>query len=111
MSRFSGIVVLGVVSSVLAFAVDNPTCSVQNAAVAGQRVVLQCEEPQLLVSQDQGTSWQPIPFAYDTTIRALQFVDASRGFMAGDDGLLLASGDGGRTWAVFCRKRRLDFRL
>ena len=99
MSRVSGIVVLVVVSSVLAFAVDNPTCSVQNAAVAGQRVILQCEEPQLLASKDQGTSWQPIPFAYDTAIRALKFLDDSRGFMAGDACLLLASDDGGRTWA------------
>jgi photosystem II stability/assembly factor-like uncharacterized protein len=99
MSRVFGLLVLGAVSSVLAFAVDNPTCSVQNAAVAGQRVVLQCEEPQLLVSQDQGTSWQPIPFTYDKTIRSFKFLDANRGFMAGDDGLLLASEDGGRTWA------------
>jgi len=99
MLRVSGIIVLGVVSSVLAFAVDNPTCTVQNAAVGGQRVILQCEEPRLLASQDQGTSWQPIPFPYDTTIRALQFLDANRGFMAGDDGLLLITEDGGRNWA------------
>ncbi len=99
MSRSLGLVVLmGGLFHALALADGNAGCSIQNAAMAGQRVVLQCEEPQLLFSSDQGATWETVPLPYEAKVRAIQFLDARRGFMAGDDGLLLATQDGGRNW-------------
>jgi len=53
----------------------------------------------LLESTDSGQTWQSRRLATTNNLRSLSFADASRGSIAGDNGTLLFTGDGGRAWS------------
>ncbi len=73
-------------------------CSIQRAAAIEGYVWLLCDEQQLFVSADQGTSWQARKLPTGETMRAIAFLDTRRGFVAGDAGTLMGTEDGGLTW-------------
>ena len=98
MIRVYGLLLLAFSSSFLAAAADTTSCSFKDIAVAGQRVAVLCEEDQVFVSDDQAATWQPKPLPPDTKYRGIDFLDAKRGFVIGDKGIMLATEDGGNTW-------------
>ncbi len=73
-------------------------CSIQRAAVAEPYVWLLCDRNDLLVSADEGATWQTRHVPADVKLRAVAFLDWRRGFVAGDGGTLLATEDGAETW-------------
>lgn len=73
-------------------------CSIQRAAAVEPYVWLLCDQKDLLVSADQGATWQTRHLPTDVKLRAIAFLDPRRGFVAGDGGTLLATDDGAETW-------------
>jgi photosystem II stability/assembly factor-like uncharacterized protein len=69
-------------------------------ARAGQRLVAVGERGIVLLSDDDGRSWQQARVPVSATLTAVQFVDAHRGWAVGHLGVVLHSADGGVTWAL-----------
>lgn len=72
-------------------------------ASAGQRIVAAGERGLVIYSDDCGASWQQARVPVSVTLTAVHFVDAERGWAVGHGGVVLSTGDGGRTWS-----KRLD---
>ena len=53
----------------------------------------------IAVSADKGATWTLTDLAKDAQLTAIQFVDEATGYAAGEFGMLLATKDGGATWA------------
>jgi photosystem II stability/assembly factor-like uncharacterized protein len=72
---------------------------VTGLAAAGGRLVAVGQRGQILYSDDRGGHWQQarVPVAVDLT--AVTFANAHKGWAVGHDGVVLASTDGGVTWA------------
>ena len=90
------IVILGVVSA--AAAESNSSCWVNGSSASEHGLWLLCQEGSLYVSMDHGANWQTKPLPPDTRFRAVYFMTDRRGLVAGDDGILMATEDGGSTW-------------
>jgi len=73
-------------------------CPIQRAASAGSYVWLLCDRQDLLISADEGRTWQTRHLPSDVKFRAMAFLDSRRGFVAGEGGTLLATEDGAETW-------------
>ena len=65
---------------------------------APSMVYLLCEQGAILVTNDAGTTWSTREMKVAGHLRNIYFVDANRGFAAGDAGVLVATSDGGKTW-------------
>jgi len=78
---------------------------VNGLALAGHRVVAVGQRGHVLLSDDQGKSWQQAAVPLSSDLVAVTFPDADHGWAVGHDGVVLASSDGGRTWT-----RQLDGR-
>jgi photosystem II stability/assembly factor-like uncharacterized protein len=51
-------------------------------------------------SADGGQTWQAFATGQSAPLRSLTFIDANHGWAVGELGVILATGDGGRTWRV-----------
>lgn len=67
---------------------------------AGARLVTAGERGHILYSDDDGRSWTQARVPTRQLLTALFFIDAQRGWAVGHDALILASQDGGATWAL-----------
>ena len=76
----------------------SPSCPIENAAAAGQQVWLLCGDGRMYVTGDQGVTWQAQTVPTPAPVEAIFFLDARRGFVAGESGTLMATEDGGQTW-------------
>ena len=72
-------------------------------ARAGRRLVAAGERGIVRVSDDDGASWAQARVPVQTSLTALHFADARRGWAAGHLGVILRTDDGGATWT-----RQLD---
>lgn len=68
------------------------------AASAGDRLVAAGERGRIFVSDDRGAQWHAVATPADTTLTALQFADARRGWAVGHDMTILRTDDGGLRW-------------
>lgn len=66
--------------------------------VIGDRIVVVGERGHILVSEDQGLSWQQQDVPTRATLTSVFFIDAATGWAAGHDSVILQSHDGGRHW-------------
>jgi photosystem II stability/assembly factor-like uncharacterized protein len=66
--------------------------------VAGKAVWLACDGGLVLSSQDEGASWQERLRNPEWRFRSIEFLDQRRGLLAGDEGLLLVTRNGGNGW-------------
>lgn len=80
------------------FGATRAPCSIQRAASIASNVWLLCDRGSLYVSPDVGATWQMRRLPPDVTFRAIAFLDARRGFVAGDQGSLFATENGAETW-------------
>ena len=77
------------------------TVKILAAARAGKRIVAVGDHGVVLLSDDEGKSFQQsraVPVA--STLTAVAFADASNGWAVGHWGAILRSADGGQTWRV-----------
>jgi photosystem II stability/assembly factor-like uncharacterized protein len=79
-------------------------CWVHGAAAAGDHVWLLCERGQVLRSMDRGSTWLTTRVTDEDKLRGIAFLDARRGIVAGDNGLIWTTTDAGATWT----QRKLD---
>jgi photosystem II stability/assembly factor-like uncharacterized protein len=85
--------------SLSASGADTPACWLHDAARPTSSVTFAlCEQGAVLATTDGGATWTAHPTGATNMLRAISFVDANRGLVAGDGGLLLATTDGGKTW-------------
>ena len=68
------------------------------AAPAGSVVYALCEQGSYWSTADAGATWTRGDTGAAERLRAMAFVDAKRGFVIGDRGLMMATEDGGKTW-------------
>lgn len=69
-------------------------------ASVGTRQVAVGERGHVLLSDDQGRSWRPASVPSQQLLTAVCFVDALHGWAVGHDAQILATADGGATWAL-----------
>ena len=68
--------------------------------VIGDRIVVAGERGHILISEDQGVSWQQQQVPTRATLTSIFFVDQQHGWAAGHDSVILQTGDGGRHWQL-----------
>ncbi|WP_247254198.1 WD40/YVTN/BNR-like repeat-containing protein [Pseudomonas moorei] len=68
------------------------------AAHAGKRLVVAGERGIILYSDDDGSHWTQAEVPVSVTLTALQFINSNDGWAVGHDGIVLHTGDSGRTW-------------
>jgi photosystem II stability/assembly factor-like uncharacterized protein len=84
---------------VLATAADQRTCTMRDAAMpAPSLTYVLCEQGLLLVTADEGNTWTTRKIADSQGLKALAFLDANRGVVAGDGGVILTTADAGKSW-------------
>jgi photosystem II stability/assembly factor-like uncharacterized protein len=99
MLRVLGVILIAVLGVVSAAAAElNDSCWVNNSAASEHGLWLLCQEGSLYVSSDQGANWQTKPLPSGMRFRTLGFATDRKGFVAGDDGVLIATEDGGSNW-------------
>jgi photosystem II stability/assembly factor-like uncharacterized protein len=77
------------------------SCWLRDAASpAPSTVYALCEQGTVWVTTDGGAKWAAQIIKTDQPLRAMAFLDAKRGIVVGDNGLVLGSDDGGKTWAA-----------
>lgn len=67
-------------------------------ARAGDALVAVGDHGNLLVSRDEGVTWQQRPTPTRALLTGVNFPDARHGWAVGHDGVILATTDGGETW-------------
>ncbi len=77
---------------------SGPPCPIQRAAASGDTVLLLCSRDQVMVSNDRGQSWRISVLPAESRLRSAVLLDARRGFIVGDGGMLLATADAAETW-------------
>jgi photosystem II stability/assembly factor-like uncharacterized protein len=70
-----------------------------DAARVGSRVVAVGDRGYIVVSDDDGASWRRAAAPAAPLLTAVDFVDAKNGWAVGHDTTILATHDGGETWA------------
>ncbi len=71
-----------------------------DVARAGDRLVAVGERGHVVLSDDQGASWRQAPVPVRSLLSAVYFVDERRGWAVGHDSVVLATTDGGSSWAI-----------
>jgi photosystem II stability/assembly factor-like uncharacterized protein len=68
------------------------------ACDAGNRLWVVGSRTSIQSSADKGASWQVIDLGEDAILTTVQFLDAKRGVITGEFGILVTTVDGGATW-------------
>jgi photosystem II stability/assembly factor-like uncharacterized protein len=68
-------------------------------ATAGDRLVAVGQRGHVVFSDDRGASWSQAAVPVRTDLTAVAFATPERGWAVGHGGVVLATSDGGRTWA------------
>lgn len=80
-----------------------PSASLQSIASAASRLVAVGERGVIVISDDQAHSWQQVDSPVSVGLTSVRFVDSRHGWATGHGAVVLATTDGGSTWA-----RQLD---
>lgn len=70
-----------------------------DAVRMGNRIVAVGDRGYIVLSDDGGASWKRARSPAAPLLTAVRFVDARRGWAVGHDSVILATADGGETWA------------
>src|ERR1022692_3547764 len=89
---------LGVIP-LAAFAADERTCNMRDAALPTNSITyVLCEQGLLLVTNDDGATWAQRKIASTGTLRAVAFLDVNRGLTVGDGGAIRPRAAPGPPW-------------
>lgn len=67
---------------------------------AGERLVAVGERGHIIVSDDQGSSWQQRPSPVSVTLTSVCFTDNQQGWAVGHRGVVLHTADAGNSWTL-----------
>ncbi|MCM2459349.1 glycosyl hydrolase [Pseudomonas sp. CG7] len=76
--------------------------------MAGQRIVAVGARGMILLSDDQGNTWQQANVPVSSDLVAVQFTGDTQGWAVGHDGVVLHSADAGATWVKQLDGRNLE---
>lgn len=65
---------------------------------AGHRLVAVGERGHIMLSEDNGGSWEQVPTPVSVTLTGVRFVNDKVGWALGHSGVVLHTTDGGKTW-------------
>jgi len=71
-----------------------------SVARAGTSLVAVGQRGHIVVSKDNGATWQQSPVPVSSDLTAVFFVNERTGWAVGHEGVILATKDGGATWAL-----------
>ena len=71
-----------------------------DVARAGQNLVAVGDRGHVLISENNGLSWQQSKVPVSVTLTAVHFPSATQGWVVGHDGVVLHSSDGGERWTL-----------
>jgi photosystem II stability/assembly factor-like uncharacterized protein len=77
-------------------------------AHAGDRLVAVGDQGRILLSDDQGISWQQVQAPVSVLLTSVYFSDAQHGWAAGHDGVVIHTEDAGNTWLTQLNGRQLN---
>src|SRR5580765_6258670 len=98
-ARLAGLFGICAFTLMAADATPDRSCWLRDAAAPGASTVYAlCEQGGLWVSTDAGATWVKRETGSAERLRAISFLDVSRGFVLGDKGTLLVTDDGGNKW-------------
>ena len=69
-----------------------------DATYAGKNIIALGERGTILMSGDEGNTWQPAASPTSMTLTAITFIDEQHGWAVGHDAVILGSSDGGKNW-------------
>ena len=75
---------------------------------AGDRIVAAGDRGHILFSDDEGNSWTQAKVPTRQLLTAIDFIDDKHGWAVGHDALVLATADGGESWAVQYEERERE---
>ncbi len=88
------------VAPALTAAADQRACTMRDAAIpAPSLTYVLCEQGMLLVTADDGATWNTRKIVDTKGLRAVSFRDADRGVVVGEGGTIMTTADGGKSWA------------
>ncbi|HWA27803.1 MAG TPA: YCF48-related protein [Lacunisphaera sp.] len=67
---------------------------------AGSRLVAVGDRGHVLLSDDEARTWRQVVVPTRAMLTGVSFADAKHGWAVGHDGVILATADGGQTWAL-----------
>ena len=71
--------------------------------VIGSKIIVVGERGHILISEDDGKTWQQQPVPTRATLTSVFFIDPANGWAAGHDSVILRTSDGGRHWQLVYR--------
>lgn len=77
-------------------------------ARVGDRLVAVGERGHIVLSSDEGVSWQQVVTPTRAMLTGVSFADAQNGWAVGHDGVVLHSADGGQSWARRDQRQDLE---
>ena len=69
-------------------------------ARAGDRLVAAGDRGNILISDDQGTSWKPVVSGTDELLTSILFISPTEGWVVGQDSTILHTADAGAHWTT-----------
>ncbi len=69
-----------------------------DATYAGRNIIAVGERGTILMSGDEGNTWQSSASPTPMTLTAITFIDKQHGWAVGHDAVILSSSDGGKNW-------------
>ena len=97
--RMTSLVAAAFLSAAIARALP-PRLLLLDGAFAGPDIVAVGERGTIVRSTDNAQTWQPVASATSATLTGVTFADdGQHGWAVGHDALILATTDGGKTWA------------
>lgn len=74
---------------------------------AGKRLVTAGQRGHILFSDDEGKHWEQAKVPISSTLTAIKFVTPKIGWAVGHSGVVLTTGDGGKTWKKLLDGRKI----
>jgi photosystem II stability/assembly factor-like uncharacterized protein len=98
-TRIAAAICAAFVLPLLASASDTQHCYLRDASSPGASTAfLLCEQGLVYGTTDNGVTWVSHDTGATVTLHGISFFDGLRGVAVGDEGTLLATMDGGKTW-------------
>lgn len=80
----------------------------QGVSRVGDRLVAVGQRGHIVVSNDSGTTWKQSSVPVSSDLTAVYFINESKGWAVGHDGVILHTADGGASWVLQFDGRRAN---